>query len=336
MSRYVDSTITRQTGAVSRAGFGLALMVGTSKTVAYTEYAAGGAIAAITAEFGASSNEVKLATAILTQTPRPAKIAVVGVLFNESTDDETVITSALSTLRLAHDDWYYLACTSHTDGVIEALSAWNGTNNKLYFASTSNKTLGNTILRDNAIVLVHDKPELYPAEAWIGATAAFEPGTFTFTFKNLQGFPAAEYTSAEIDAIHAANGNTYIREGGVNITSNGKATSGEWIDIIQSQHYLDARIVENVFGLLVREPKVPFTAAGIAMTVAEVESAIKGAPEGMISRDESGALEYSITAPDITEVSTNDKASRLLPGIEWKVFLAGAIEKVEIRGTLAI
>lgn len=336
MSRYIESTITRQTGAVSKAGFGLSLVLGTSKAVEYKEYAAGDAISGITTDFGALSKEVKLAQAIMSQSPRPAKIAVYGVLFNETTDEETVLTTALSTLRLTRDDWYWLGCTSQTDDVIKALSAWNGPNNKLYFASTSNKVLANSLLMDTSVVLAHDKPELFPAEAWIGATAAYEPGTFTFTFKNLQGIPASTYSNQEINDIHAANGNTYIREGGVNITSNGKTSSGEWIDIIQSQHYLDARIVENIYGLLVRMPKVPFTAAGVAMVLSEVEAAIKGAPEGMIARDESGALMFRVYPIPMSDITQNDKATRTLPGVKWDVTLAGAIEKVIAQGTLAI
>lgn len=336
MSRYVESVITRETGAVSKAGFGTVLVLGTTKAAAYKEYMSNEAISGITTDFGASSNEVKLATSIMGQNPRPAKIAVLGVAYIEATGDAAELTAALSTLTLTNNDWYFLTCTSQKDEVIEALAGWNATQDKLYFASTSNKALAGTLNQLQTVLMVHDKPETYPAEAWVGATAPMDPGTFTFTFKTLSGIAPAAYNTTEINAIHADHANTYIKEGGVNITSNGKTTGGEWADIIQSQHYLNARIVENVFSLLVRMPKVPFDIGGIAMTVAEVEKAIKGAPDGMIAKDEGGKLIYTITAPDINDISTNDKATRLLPGIKWRITLAGAVEAVEVDGVLAL
>lgn len=336
MSRYVESVITRETGAVSRAGFGTVLVLGTTKAAEYKEYMADEAVSGVTTDFGADSKELKLIKAIMGQNPRPAKVAVLGVLFDEASGQPTTLTAALSTLLLSKSDWYFLTCTSQKDAVITALAGWTATQDKAYFASTSNKTLGTTLNQLQTVILVHDKPETYPAEALVGAIAPLDPGTYTATFKTLSGIAAASFNTTEINQIHAANGNTYIREGGVNITSNGKTTGGEWFDIIQSQHYLNARIVENVFGLLVSVPKVPFDAGGIAMTVARVESAIKGAPDGMIARDEGGKLIYTITAPDISEISANDKANRLLPGIKWRVTLAGAIEKVEVEGVLAI
>lgn len=336
MSRYVDSVITRETGSVSRAGFGTVLVLGTSKGAAYKEYMAEEAVSGVTTDFGAESNEVKLVEAIMGQNPRPSKVAVLGVLYTEGTSQPSELTAALSTLMLTKPDWYFLTCTTHTDPVVTALAAWTATQNKAYFASTSNKTLGTTLNQLQTVILVHNAPETYPAEAWVGVLAPLDPGTYTATFKTLSGIAAASYNTTEINAIHTANGNTYIREGGVNITSNGKTTGGEWFDIIQAQHYLDARIVENVFGLLVRMKKVPFDAGGVAMTVAEVEAAIKGSPAGMIALDAGGNLEYTITAPDVNDISSNDKSNRLLPGVKWRVMLAGAIERVEVGGVLAI
>lgn len=335
-NRYVDSTITRQTSAVSQAGFGTVLILGLSKVQAYKEYDSTTAVSGISTDFGAGSKEAKLVTALMGQNPRPTKVAVLGILFTEGSSPIGDLATALNTLILTNNDWYYLTSTGQADPTITALAAWAATQEKLYFASTSNKTLGTALNQLQTALLVHDNPQSYPAEAWVGVAAPLQPGTFTFTFKNLSGIAPAAYNATDISAIHTANGNTYIKEGGVNITSNGKTTSGEWIDIIQSQHYLNARITENVFGLLVREKKVPFDVGGIAMTVAEVEKAIKGAPDGMIAKDENGKIIYTVTAPNIADISANDKAARRLPGVKWRVTLAGAVENVDIDGVLAI
>lgn len=336
MGRYIQSTITRQTSATSKAGFGTVLILGLTKVAAYKEYIAATAVAEITTDFGAGAKEVLLATAIMAQNPRLNKVVTLGILFTEGTSPTTDLSNALNTLMLTKNDFYFVTCTGQADATVTALSAWAATQNKLYFASTVNKTLGTTLNSPNTVLLVHNTPNTYPAEAWVGVTAPMDVGTFTFTFKQLNGILASNYTTTEVNTIHTANGNTYIQEGGVNITSNGKATSGEYADIIQSQHYLDARIAENIFGLLVRMPKVPFDYNGVALTVAEVEKAIKAAPSGMIARDAAGKLLYMVTAPDVTTISTNDKALRSLPNVSWTVTLAGAIENVTLQGVLQV
>lgn len=334
--RYVTSTITRQTSAVSKAGFGTVLMLGLSKAAAYKEYDAATAVSGVSTDFGSTSKELALVTAIMAQNPRPAKIATLGILFTEGTSPVSNISDALNTLQLTKNDFYFVVSTGQADATVTALSNWTSTQNKMYVATTVNKTLGTTLNKLNTVLLVHNTPTSYPAEALVGAIAPLEVGTFTFAFKKLAGIASTNFTVAEVNSIHTANSITYIKEGGVDITSSGETTSGEYADIIQSQHYLDARITENVFGLLARMPKVPFDYSGIAQTVAEVEKAIKAAPVGMIARDEGGKLLYTVTAPDLATISTNDKALRTLPNVTWSVVLAGAIENVTVNGVLNI
>ena len=94
----------------------------------------------------------------------------------------------------------------------------------------------------------------------------------------------------------------------MNITSKGVTTTGEYIDILQGQYYLKAHITENVFALLARLPKVPFTDAGIALVVAEIEKALKACvKQGIIAIDAGNNPLYSIVAPSYAEVNTTDR-----------------------------
>lgn len=334
MGKYVDVTITRQTKAVSQKGFGLTLILSTDKDANYAEYTD---IAGIGEEFGTNSETYKLASVIFGQEPKPEKVAVLGVLYNSGSDTPDELTAALNELIKTNNDWYYLTCTEHGDAEITELAEWVATQKKLYFASTSNQTLASTLNNQRTILLVHNQPETYPAEAWVGACSPLEIGSYTWTFKTLNGIQPAAYDTTTVTAIENANASTYIREGGVNITSKGVTTSGDYIDIIQGQDYIEARMTENVFGLLVRSPKVPFVDGGIAMVVAEVEKTLKdGANKGIIAKDEDGNPLYSVKAPKAADISTNDKANRLLPDIEWEATIAGAVEKVKINGVLKL
>jgi hypothetical protein len=95
-------------------------------------------------------------------------------------------------------------------------------------------------------------------------------------------------------------------------------------------------MTEAVFRLLATNPKIPYTDAGIAMVVAEVDKVLKQAFKQGIIADENGEPLYTITVPKRADIPANTKAQRILSDIEWTATIAGAVEKVEIKGTLAI
>lgn len=331
-NRYVDVTITRQTTAVAQQGFGTALILGTSKAQAYKEYTTA---AEIGTDFGAASDEAKIAEKLFGGTPKVEKVVVLGILYDGATGNPADMVAALNTLILTKNDWYYLISPEQGDDEITALSTWADANGKLYFVDTTNQNLVNTGL--NTVVMVHNEAATtWPAAAWVGVGGPLDVGSFTWTFKTLPGINPTTYDETAVSAIHAKNFNTYIKQSGVNITSNGKTAGGEWIDVIQSQHYLTARISEAVFGLMARMSKIPFTDAGIGLVVAEIEAVLQQAFNQGIIADEDGKPLYSVSAPSRSEVPANDRANRHLPDINFTAVIAGAVEDVGVNGLLTI
>lgn len=338
-NRYVNVTITRQTKAASQQGFGTPLMLATSKAAAYKEYAGDSALAGIGADFGTSSNEYKLAEKLLGQQNKPEKIAVYGTLYDGATGNPEDLKTALNTLMLEHSDFYYLVCPEQGDDEIKALSDWVNTHEKLYFASTKNTALP-ALNSDNTFIMITPKAdEEFPAEALVGYIAPLEIGSYTVQFKSLNGVSPANFGTDQetiINTIHEKNMATYIREGGLNIVSAATATSGEFIDVIQSAHYLNARMTENVFRLLATMPKVPYTNGGIALIVAEIEAILKDGFNNGIIADEAGVPLFKVTSPRREDIPKADRAKRLLPDIRWSATVAGAIHGTEIHGVLQI
>jgi hypothetical protein len=337
LSKFVDVVITRQTKAISQKGFGMPLLFSGDEVAAYKEYSGDTALAEIGVDFSVESDTYKLAAKILGQTPKPEKLAVYGIVFVEGTTPIAELAAALDELILTNNDWFYLVSTFQTDASITELSTWVARQEKLYAATTSNKLLGTTLNTQNTFLQVHPDPLSYAAEAWIGVCASKVVGSFTWTFKQLANVVAAGYTPSDVALIETNKGNTYIKEGGVNITSNSLTTSGDYIDIIQSTYYLKSRMSENVFNLLVQSDKVPFTNNGIALILAAVEATLKdGFNNGIIAEDADGKPMFVINAPNREEISVNDRANRTLPGITWEATIAGAVEKVKIGGTLLV
>lgn len=337
MSKFINIEITRQTKVISQKGFGMPLIFTGDKVAAYKEYSGDAALAEIGADFTTASETYKLAAKVLGQPSKPDKLAVYGVVFEEDVTPPENIPTALNELIVTNNEWFYLLSTLQSDLSITEIADWMATQEKLYATTTSNKSLANTLNNQNVFVLVHPDPLSYAAQAWVGTCATKPVGSFTWTFKTLQNVVASGYSPSDVTLIETNKGNTYIREGGVDITSNSKVTSGDYIDIIQSIYYLKSRMIENVFGLLVRVDKVPFTNNGIGLVVAEIEKTLKdGFNTGIIAEDANGKPMFTVTAPTREEVSVNDRANRTLPGITWSATVAGAVENADIGGTLLV
>lgn len=339
--RYVDVQITRETKPISEKGFGLPLVLATSKVIDYKEYTG---IEDVANDFDVESREYKLLSRMFGQEPRPSEIAVYGFEYDSGVDEPTALANVLNELVKTHNDFYYIVCPEQGDEEIKVLAEWTNTQDKLYGVTTDNVELAEEIrgMYDNTFIVVHDQPDTYVAEGLIGACAPRKIGSFTWTFKNVQGVPAVKFDNTTINRIHDANASTYINEAGLLMNSHGVVTSGEYIDIIQSTHFLKARLAENTFRLLALKEKVPYTDSGIAMAVAKVDEVLGGnvedptTGEGIIARDEAGNPMYTIKVPKRAEIPKNTIAKRVLPDIQWTAVVAGAIEKVEIRGTLTL
>ncbi len=349
----VNVIITKETAAVTQAGFGLPLIVGAKGTTTYDElgYCICNTLADVAAlvpasgeddEFdpGTAGTEVyKIAQKIFAQSPAPEKIAVVWL---NMTSPETLVAGLTALMAAGHNDWYFLLSESQTAANVDALAAFAAANGKLYFGSMTNTALATlddtTLALDRAVILCHKSAATqYPAEAWVGRCAPELPGSITWKFKTLSGISVSGYTPTEIAAIKEMHGNVVISQGGILHTTEGTTLAGEFIDVIRSQDWVKARIAENVFRLLATSPKIPYDDRGIAMVLSEVQGVMQQAVGmGIIARDPDGNGLWSVTAPRRGEIPTNDIANRTLPDVRFEFTLAGAIHNVTVKGVISL
>src|SRR5690606_7370189 len=111
------------------------LILATNGQKDYAEYTS---IADVAEDYPETTAAYKIAARVLGQSPRPSRIAMVGVEYEE---EPTELIAALNSLVDAHNDWYFLLCDQQGDAEITALSTWVDTQKKLYFASTDNLNL---------------------------------------------------------------------------------------------------------------------------------------------------------------------------------------------------
>jgi hypothetical protein len=329
MIKDVEVIVSRETAALTQAGFGLPFILATHGAVPYAEYTD---LSSVAEDYAESTEGYKMAARLFGQSPRPAKIAMAGVEYD---DQPNTLVQALNELVETHNDWYFLLTDRQDDEAITALANWIDSQRKLYFVSTDNAQLAAQLESERTVILFHHQPRSYPAEGWVGVCAPELPGAITWKFKTINGVQAAEIKVSEMNQLHDQGGNSYVRKLGVLQTSEGKVTSGEYIDVIRSQDFIEARLTEQVSRLLFTQKKVPYDNSGIALIVAECEQVLKTATnQGIIARDEDGNGMWSVTAPRREEIPTNDIANRKLDGVMAEATLAGAIHQATIRVTL--
>jgi roadblock/LC7 domain-containing protein len=336
---FVRVTVTTETTALTRAGFGLGLIFDPTANFDYT-------LVENTADIPAEASEMveNMVAQAFSQVPAPRQIAVYGV---DITEPVSTITDELNSLILEHNDWYFLLLASRTQAEIEEAAGWGTANGKLpIFQADITEEVATIVAMAEAIsnevlLYAHDggvaEADPYIDASIFGRIAPTDPGSINWAIKQLNGVPKTTYTKTELNTLDEANVNSYMEYMGVNVTTNGICTNGTYADIVRSRDWLKSRIEENVFFVLLNNDKVPYTDIGISQIVGALRKSLRVAvSQGVIATDENNNPMFTIDAPTRAETTPNDRANRILPDINWTATIAGAINEVEINGVLEV
>lgn len=167
--------------------------------------------------------------------------------------------------------------------------------------------------------------------AWLGKQFPKDPGSSTWAFKSLSGVTVDALTDTQIAAIESNDANHYTNTKGLAMTLAGTMASGRYIDVQRGIDWLTVRMQERIIQLLANSDKVPFTASGITA----LENEVRGQLEEAVANNVI-TTGYTVTPPAIEDVSTTDKANRVLNSLDFSATLAGAIHQVTINGTVSL
>jgi hypothetical protein len=267
------------------------------------------------------------------------------VLMLDNTPDGGIVTD-LTAIIQENNDFYSVHPTILSKAVITALAANVETLTKICVTSSMDSAIldsGSTTDVAAALqtagyartaLLYHPKANVqFAGCAWAGKNLPKDPGSVTWKFKTLAGVDYVDMTPTEVTNAENKDCNTYIRIAGVSMTEQGVTAAGEFIDITRGIDFIDARMQEYIFSTLANSDKVPFTDAGISQIEAQVRAVLDlSIGNGILAADP----EPTVTVPKAADVSTTDKANRLLPDVEFTGTLAGAIHKVVVTGTVSV
>ncbi|MCK4522415.1 MAG: DUF3383 family protein [Nanoarchaeota archaeon] len=261
------------------------------------------------------------------------------------------VATDLTAVQEEQSDWYGLALTWRTQADVEAAAAWTEANvaPKTFGAASSDANIIDTtdaadsttiaaVLKANNYartfcIYSGEAGTKYPECAVFGQFMPLDAGSYTVMFKTLAAIVADDLSETQSINARAKNCNVYEEIGGVDIVREGKVAEGEYIDVIVFVDWVQARMTERIYAKMVNLPKVPYTDEGVGVIETEIKGVLSlGIDRGGLAADPP----YTVTAPDVADVPTQDKADRLLPDIKFRGTLAGAIHATDINGVVAL
>lgn len=282
--------------------------------------------------------------------------------------------AGITAIKEANDGWYGVGETTRFKQDQLDMAAKIETMRKLHAVASAEGIIASTTeaadttsiaaqLKDGAYFrtagFYHTKADGSSAnEQWIEfaalaklLTADPDVQTTILKFQTLPGITVDVLTSTErlniIDTednpTSGKNFSIYTEVGGVNVIQSGIVSGGEWADIILGRDWLQARIEEDIYNALRQASaagqKVPFSNDGIAVIENQLRSRLKFAIGTQFLRYDSALSVdqgFIVEVPDIADVPDTDIANRILKNVTFAATVAGAIQAVQITGTLGV
>lgn len=251
--------------------------------------------------------------------------------------------------------WYGIALDHSSEAEILTLAAWAEANTCIYCPRTSDGAVANAgVTTDVASDLkaagytrtfplfAQYATDDYRDLAWLAKVLPEQPGTATWSFKSLAGVTYDNLEDEESANIRAKRCSTYQNGAGLSITFEGATSAGEFIDLVVSTDFLNARISEDVYAFLAKAKIVLYNQKGIDSVLAVVQNRLNRStknPNPILSTDvdsDGASLAPSVTPILVSDVDASDKATRRLTGVTWFGRFNGAIHGVDISGTIGV
>ncbi len=261
------------------------------------------------------------------------------------------VATDLAAIALASGDWYALHTLYNSDAYVKAAAAWVSANKRLYVCdhpgsqdatSTSNGTNGTSddlkaLGYSRVAAGYHPRPAEMAAAAWYGSRLPLDPGSETWAYAPGVGVSANVLTATRRVNLDARNAWYYKEEAGLSFFWQGKVANGSYIDVTRGLDAFEDDLAKSIFNVLVsasaRGEKIPYTDPGVAVIASEVRGALRRWVQRGLFAEDPAPL---VAVPRVADISSTDKANRLLPDIKFAATLAGAIHSIQIFGVVSL
>ncbi len=340
---YADIQVSFEAETVSRAGFGTLLFITEDTTEdAGTMTPVLGSLEEVEdAGYSTESEPYKFAQAAFSQGNGFSRLKV----YHKNSDhSEESWLDAIGNAVDADSDFYALAIETRTASDIEAVATTIEARQMLFIAVTADSDvldgqddtdIASTLLDKNlsrtGLFFKRDGDESYPEAAWFGRMLPDDPGTVNWAWKTLSGQTTDSFTSGERAALRDKRCNYYDSVAGSSITYEGVTSEpGIYLDIVRGIDWLQQRMQEDYIAVQTSRDRIPYVGGGEIIESEVVRRRLDIAVDRQVLADD-----YTVEVPNWRDQDSTDRADRHFPGITFEATYAGAVNSVEIRGTVS-
>lgn len=298
--------------------------------------------------FKPTDNAYTAAQLVFSQNPKLDKVIVGNVLSDETWE------LGLQEVSAFDDQWLTVICETRDAEEQLALAKYVETTNKIYLTcyqpvfaedceclenkaiDAEDRTDIGALISDNNLertwAFYKGDNSVFPEAALIGCIAPAEAGTETVLYKQVKSIVPDNIGSQMKKVLDDKNYTFFTTVHKKDITMGAsKVGFGEWVDVMYATCWLDARLAERIFGVVLNSGKIPYTNKGLEKIAAEVRAVLSEARDIGILADDSPIV---VNVPDATLLSSVKRNSRVADGITFEARLAGAIHKVQVNGVV--
>lgn len=298
--------------------------------------------------FEADSAVAAYVTAMLSQGTAPSKFYVAKKAGSALTVDDLEAATAIAS------DFYAAILVKGTDAEIETAAPWFEAHRKMLFVASASESIGVASDETSVAATLHAKNyrrtslTFSPGSAdkgieaaWVGGQIPLTPGSNNWAYKTLKGIAADALSSGQIaacigspvDETFGNGANVYVSQSGRGVTLTGQTSSLDFVDNIVGEDWLYFNLQADLLSVLASQRKVPLTNKGVGLLEATVTGVLlRGIDNGLIDP----VAGYSVSAADVSTLSSADRAARRSPTINFQCTLQGAVNAVVVRGTVTL
>lgn len=333
----------------------------------------------VAADFLTTDPAYVAANTAFSQNPRPIAIkigyydATAVAAGADAAAKAALLTTQLNLVRDFDPDWYFLTVTAalrDVATVTDAIAIWAESKTAIAIIDSNDagtKNPANTTCvaarlkvadYERTAIFYSDTAAEYPSMALAAVLSSFvlddDESAYTPAFKQFRGITPSKLTSAELQAVtgfipqlgqdksagHLAS--AYVNIGGQNHVQFGSVLSpNDFIDEIHFGDWLKARTEEELFNILLNNPRVAFDDLGMTLLASGIELVMNRAEAaGLIASDydeDSGdySPSYTVTIPRSTSVPASQRNARIAPPIQIAFRYAGAVHYAQADYSIA-
>lgn len=259
------------------------------------------------------------------------------------------IAADLAAITIEDPDFFSVIATQFSEAMITACATWCNTNQRLFVFDVADtkavtaalaagedviddiKTTGQRFVSGN----FHPSPANFYSAALNGKCLPTDAGSETWFAKQLEGVEAVRLTPAERAILTSKYGGSYEDIRGTRISFDGRVSTGSYIDLQRGVLWMADTIKADVFNLIVTASatgKLGFDRDGREALLNTLRASMKkGVNRGFVA-----VGEYTITVPDIADVSSTDRGNRVYPDITIEFRALGAIQSASVSLTMTV